>query len=105
MSWLMRCTTGRKTDVRLHQRVQSAVGRSAQLRAVATLNVECATSEDTDVDRLLQLAASHGRGFGAGPGGAPLSIAQVPAASTIENVYEGLPHVRPPRLHFLQWAA
>ena len=66
----------------LHQRVQSAVGRSAQLRAVATLNVECSTSEDTDVDRLLQLAASHGRGFGAGPGGAPLSIAQVPAASS-----------------------
>ena len=62
----------------LYERVRSAVGRSAQLRAVATLSVESSSAEDLDSARLLQLAASQGRGVGSG--GAPVSIAQIPAA-------------------------
>jgi pyruvate/2-oxoacid:ferredoxin oxidoreductase alpha subunit len=46
----------------LHQRVRRAVAGSAQLRAVGALSVEYETAEDIDSARLLQLAASQGRG-------------------------------------------
>jgi hypothetical protein len=67
----------------LYERVRSAVGRSSHLRAVATLSVEYSTAEDLDAARLLQLAASQGRGFSAGQ--APISMNQIPAASQGEG--------------------
>ena len=63
----------------LYERVRSAVARSSHFRAVASLSVEYTSTEDIDAARLLQLAASQGRGVSTGH--APISISQIPVAS------------------------